>query len=79
MKLSKQYAISLFINNFGKLSKQYDNLKSDVEKYEFLVRNFGRIGIDVLYARQSTQRIGLPFGWISHINNFLINLIDWHV
>lgn len=76
MEFSKRWKISSFINGFGKLPAEYEKLK-EVERMEFLQKNFGRIGIDVLNAQQSVQRMALPFGWLSRIWNFIINLMDW--
>ena len=28
-------------------------------------------------AQQSVQPTAMPFGWLSRIDNFIINLIDW--
>jgi len=77
MSFSKRWNISAFINGFGKLPVEYLSLKNEVEKMQFLAEKFGRIGIDVLYAQHSVQQTALPFGWLSRVGNFLINLIDW--
>ena len=77
MSFSKRWKISCFINGFGKLPSKYESITSQAEKMQFLNEQFGRIGIEVLYAQQSVQRTAFPFGWLSRIDNFLINLIDW--
>lgn len=77
MSLSKRWKISCFINGFGKLPAQFDSRADQIEKMSFLQEHFGLIGMDVFLARQNAQQRALSFGWLSRINNFLINLMDW--
>lgn len=77
MSFLKRWKISCFINGFGKLPAEYALITEPVERIDFLHKHFGKVGIEVLYAQQSVQRTAMPFGWLSRIDNFIINLIDW--
>ena len=79
MSFSKRWKISCFINGFGKLPAQYASITDPVERIIFLHKHFGKVGTEILYAQQSVQRTATPFGWLSRIDNFIINLIDWRV